>query len=282
MTMRGAGGLLLIVAAAGLVAASCGGAPTVLPSTTATTVATSATTTTAPTTSRPTTTGQSTTSTSTTGASSSGDESTTSLPPGATAGLDDYDGDGEPDPTCGTQDFGGDLVLRIPCEIGTSNEPPNGTTLVKDSLFRMPGSTDIDLSGISGSLILARDVAGKKVVLVTFNSDGLFETGSAEIAATGTFDNTVTLINSMWPGSAVQVRGHTDATGSAAGNQSLSEERATAGKDYLTSHGLKASEVTAVGFGSSRPLAEETNPDGSANEEGQLFNRRVEIVLRVP
>ena len=40
--------------------------------------------------------------------------------------------------------------------------------------------------------------------------------------------------------------------------------------------------MTTIGFGSSRPLAEETNTDGSVSEEGRKFNRRVELVLRLP
>ena len=208
------------------------------------------------------------------------EESPTSLPPGATAGLDDYDGDGTPDPTCGTQDFGAGLVLRIPCEIRSANEPAEGTTLVKDSLFRLPGSTDIDLTGISGSLVLARDAGGAKVVIVVFNSDNLFETGSAEIGSTDTVDGTIRLLNARYPRSTVQVRGHTDSTGSASANQALSESRAATVRDYLKAHGLNATQVTSVGLGSSQPLTEERNPDGSDNPEGRRFNRRVEIVVR--
>jgi outer membrane protein OmpA-like peptidoglycan-associated protein len=208
------------------------------------------------------------------------DSSTTTLPPGAVAGLDDYDGDGQTDPTCGTQDFGAGLVLRIPCTIRSANGPEEGTTLVEGSLFRLPGSTDVDLQGISGSLVLARDAAGAKVVIVVFNSDNLFETGSAAIGSVDTLDATIRVINTRYARSAIQVRGHTDATGSAGANQSLSEQRAATVKDYLTSHRINAAEVTSVGLGSSRPLTEERKPDGSDSPEGRRFNRRVEIVLR--
>jgi outer membrane protein OmpA-like peptidoglycan-associated protein len=208
------------------------------------------------------------------------DSSTTTLPPGAVAGLDDYDGDGELDPTCGTQDFGAGLVLRIPCRISTASDPEEGTTLVEGSLFRLPGSTDIDLTGISGSLVLARDASGAKVVIVVFNTDGLFETGSAVIGSADTLDATIRLINARYPRSTIQVRGHTDSTGSAGANQSLSEQRAATVKDYLKSHGINAAEVTSVGLGSSQPLTQERKPDGSDSPEGRRFNRRVEIVVR--
>ncbi|MEA2686025.1 MAG: OmpA-OmpF porin, family [Actinomycetota bacterium] len=210
------------------------------------------------------------------------DEPTTTLPAGAVAGLDDYDGDGVLDPTCRTQDFGAGLVLRIPCAINTSNSPEDGTRLVEGSLYRLPGSTDIDLTGISGSLVLARDTAGAKVVIVVFNTDGLFETGSAVVGSTDTLDGTIRLINTLYAGSSLQVRGHTDATGSPSANQSLSEERAGAVRDYLTAHDVNATTVTAVGLASTQPLTEEREPGGSPSDLGMRFNRRVEIVIRPP
>jgi outer membrane protein OmpA-like peptidoglycan-associated protein len=204
-----------------------------------------------------------------------------SLPPGAQPGVDDYDGDGTPDPTCETQDFGGGLVLRVPCQIGNANGPEDGTRLVNRSLYRLP-SYNTDLTGISGSLVTARDTAGKKVVIVVFNSDNLFETGSDQVTEANTLDATIRLINGQFSGAAVQVRGHTDGTGTASANQALSERRAATVQKYLTGHGVKASGVTAIGFGSSRPLVEETNADGSASTAGRAFNRRVELVLRLP
>jgi len=206
----------------------------------------------------------------------------TTLPPGAVAGLDDYDGDGQLDPTCGTQDFGAGLVLRIPCAISTANAPEEGTVLVDRSLFRLPGSTDVDLQGISGSLVLARDAAGAKVVIVVFNTDALFDTGNATIGSTDTLDGTIRLINARYPSSSIQVRGHTDSTGSAGDNQALSERRAAAVGDYLRGHGVSAADVTSVGLGSTQPLAEERASDGSVSSEGRRFNRRVEVVLHVP
>ncbi len=206
----------------------------------------------------------------------------TMLPAGAEAGLDDYDGDGQPDPTCGSQDFGAGLALRIPCLISTPNEPEDGSELVEGSLYRLPGSTDIDLDGISGSLLLARDVSGRRVRLVVFNSDNLFATGSDEIGSTDTMDNTISLINRLYPGAAIQVRGHTDSTGAPDANQALSETRAANVRGYLLAHGVVASGVTAVGLGEDHPLARDAEDDGSVDEDGQRFNRRVEVVLRLP
>jgi hypothetical protein len=199
----------------------------------------------------------------------------TSLPPGAQPGLDDLNGDGQPDPTCSTQDFGAGLVLRIPCEIPNPNGPPDGTTLVKDSLFRLP-SYEANLDGISGSLVTARNVAGAKVVIMIFNSDNLFATGADTLDPSHTLDAVIALLNAKFASEPIQVRGHTDATGNASANQTLSERRAETVRAYLTGHGVKAPAVTTVGLGSTRPLAEETS------EPGRAFNRRVELAVTIP
>ncbi len=72
---------------------------------------------------------------------------------------------------------------------------------------------------------------------------------------------------------AVVVGGHTDDTGNAAGNQSLSQERAQAVVDYLAGKGLDAARFTAVGYGSARPVAD------NSTAAGQAQNRRVEFTL---
>ena len=65
--------------------------------------------------------------------------------------------------------------------------------------------------------------------------------------------------------------GHTDSVGSDAYNQKLSEKRAQAVKDYLTSKGTDASRVYVEGKGEKQPVADNKSADGRAK------NRRVEI-----
>ncbi|WP_256789321.1 OmpA family protein [Frankia sp. AvcI1] len=213
----------------------------------------------------------------------SADPSASALPPGAQPGLHDVTGDGTPDPTCGTQDFGAGLVLRLPCGDFSqyAHTPEDGTRLVANSLYRLPGPDDVDLTGISGENLAATDAAGRETFILIFNSDALFDTGSFAIGSTDTLDATIRLINSHYAGGDIQVRGHTDATGSAASNQTLSERRADTVRRYLVDHGTRAASVTSVGLGSTHPLAEEANPDGSPDPEGQRFNRRVELVVRL-
>lgn len=70
----------------------------------------------------------------------------------------------------------------------------------------------------------------------------------------------------------VEISGHTDNVGTNAYNKTLSQKRAEAVRNYLTKKGIDSGRVTAVGYGSSKPLA--SNDDES---EGRALNRRVEF-----
>jgi outer membrane protein OmpA-like peptidoglycan-associated protein len=69
----------------------------------------------------------------------------------------------------------------------------------------------------------------------------------------------------------VQVEGHTDSTGSARLNTTLSQARAESVVAYLAAHGVERGRLEARGFGPSRPLA--TN----VTRTGREANRRVEF-----
>lgn len=69
----------------------------------------------------------------------------------------------------------------------------------------------------------------------------------------------------------VEVGGHTDATGSKAANQRLSLARAESVRQYLISKGVPAARITAKGYASTRPIAE------NSTVEGRAANRRVEL-----
>jgi len=81
-----------------------------------------------------------------------------------------------------------------------------------------------------------------------------------------------------YPELKVEVAGHTDSKGTDAYNQSLSERRASAVYDYLTSNGIDAGRLVGPnGYGESRPIAPNANDDGSDNPEGRARNRRTEL-----
>lgn len=79
----------------------------------------------------------------------------------------------------------------------------------------------------------------------------------------------------------VEVAGHTDSRGDAEYNQKLSERRAQAVYDYLVEKGLDSGRLIGpIGYGETRPLAPNQNPDGSDNPQGRSMNRRTELNIQ--
>ena len=79
-------------------------------------------------------------------------------------------------------------------------------------------------------------------------------------------------------GPKVQIQGRTDSVSDDASNQTLSEQRAKAVTDALTSDGVTAA-IESVGYGETRPVAPNESSDGSDNPAGRRLNRRVEVFV---
>ena len=78
-----------------------------------------------------------------------------------------------------------------------------------------------------------------------------------------------------FPGTTAAIEGHTDNVGTAAYNERLSKNRADSVRQYLINNfGIKASRLTATGYGLTKPIA------SNNTEEGRHKNRRVEAVLQ--
>jgi OOP family OmpA-OmpF porin len=78
----------------------------------------------------------------------------------------------------------------------------------------------------------------------------------------------------MYPNAKVTIEGHTDAYGTDEANQALSQERADAVAQYLLANStLSPDNVAAVGFGESRPIA------NNETKEGREKNRRIDVVI---
>ena len=72
----------------------------------------------------------------------------------------------------------------------------------------------------------------------------------------------------------LEIGGYTDATGTATANKKLSQKRAEKVMEYLISKGVNKDRLTAVGYGATNFIADNTT------EEGRQENRRVEIVQK--
>lgn len=102
----------------------------------------------------------------------------------------------------------------------------------------------------------------------------LFKTDSFKIDPTSFSyldDLAVNLQNS--PSANLKIEGHTDNTGSAEYNQTLSENRANEVKKYLVNKNISSNRIIAKGFGETRPIT--TND----TKEGRSTNRRVEFII---
>ena len=127
---------------------------------------------------------------------------------------------------------------------------------------------------------LQRDLAGAKVervgegIKITFDSGILFPTNSATLSAAArtNIDNLSQTLK-KYKDTNILIEGHTDATGSEAYNQSLSERRAYSVHNYTTSHGVLADRITTQGYGESQPVA------SNSSVSGKQANRRVEVAV---
>lgn len=110
--------------------------------------------------------------------------------------------------------------------------------------------------------------------LIISMSDVLFNTGQYSLSS-GAREKLakVSGILLSYPGLAIAVGGYTDNVGSDAMNQTLSENRAGAVRDYLVQQGVTNAAVTAIGYGNSEPVA--SNNDAGGRQQ----NRRVELVV---
>jgi len=75
------------------------------------------------------------------------------------------------------------------------------------------------------------------------------------------------------PNVAIELRGHTDNVGNPQKNQTLSERRVAAVKNYLTQRGIEEERIKTAAFGGSMPIAD------NSTEAGRQKNRRVEMKI---
>jgi outer membrane protein OmpA-like peptidoglycan-associated protein len=127
---------------------------------------------------------------------------------------------------------------------------------------------------------LAAQLEGAKVervgegLLVTFDSGLLFDFDS-DVVKGAARENLTELARSLRenPNSDLLIVGHTDAQGSDAYNQGLSQRRASAAARYMTTQGLASDRVRTTGLGESEPV--QTND----SDWGRAQNRRVEVAI---
>lgn len=141
--------------------------------------------------------------------------------------------------------------------------------LIGQNLDRQARELRRDLGGNIGVVNTGNEI------VVTMPQDILFATDSATVRADLRRDlQTVAGSLRSYPDTTVIVTGHTDNTGSAAHNQTLSERRADAVAAELIAAGVQGRRIVTRGAGFTQPVASNDTAAGRAQ------NRRVEIVIR--
>ncbi len=150
-----------------------------------------------------------------------------------------------------------------------------------NNLTGKANNVTIDVNGYEGSFIKnVRIAAGGIDIYKEATTDSkivthgiLFDVDKATIKpeSMGTI-NTIYDVLKKNPSLKYEIDGHTDNTGNSPHNLQLSQQRADAVKAQFVSMGIDASRLTTKGFGDTKPISDNTSPEGKAN------NRRVEFV----
>lgn len=134
-------------------------------------------------------------------------------------------------------------------------------------------------AGAEEEMVMVEEVMVEEPVMpepvaeaVRVELDVKFDFDKAQVKE-GSFADIKNLADFMaqYPQTTTVVEGHTDSVGTDAYNQGLSERRANAVRDVLVNqYGLSGERVNSVGYGETRPVAD------NATSEGRAINRRVE------
>lgn len=200
----------------------------------------------------------------------------------------DSDGDGvaDADDKC-PNEKGNASAMGCPDTDGDGISDKEDKCPTKPGLKIYYGCPDTDGDGIDDSRDKCPNVAGtvanmgcpeitvedKKTLDVAMQAVQ-FQTGSAVLKSeSNQVLRQIADIMTRYPDFNMNISGHTDNTGSAVANQSLSERRAKACYEFLSKQGISTSRMSFTGYGESRPIS------SNENEKGRTLNRRVEFNL---
>ncbi len=117
------------------------------------------------------------------------------------------------------------------------------------------------------------EIEAKDMEVLTFATQAVeFETAKAVLLPISlTILDDIAKILKKYPEHSLSIDGHTDSIGNRGPNQVLSEKRAKACYDYLVARGIRANRMSYIGYGESRPIAD------NMYKAGRQKNRRVEF-----
>jgi len=180
------------------------------------------------------------------------------------------------------------LLLFVPCfaSAQTKYADPDSPAVQAAARAALPHAKIADIvgmtSGIQGVLRDLKAKVSEHEVKIELDADVLFDFDKYNLRPEAADSlHKVGEVAKSYGNSPVLIEGHTDSKGPSPYNRTLSENRAASVKNWLVQNAsVSASRITTRGLGETKPIAPNTNPNGTDNPAGRQKNRRVEITIR--
>lgn len=152
---------------------------------------------------------------------------------------------------------------------------PSGAVVEKRIRFLSMTQAEVSFTFGEGRSPMAKVLGLPRILVFDYGAGVTFDVNQAVLKPDflPLLERQATLLQQQFKGLDVHVCGHTDSTGRAERNLSLSLDRARAVADDLTRRGVTATQLKVQGFGSTYPVAPN---DTDAN---RTLNRRTEVIL---
>jgi outer membrane protein OmpA-like peptidoglycan-associated protein/WD40 repeat protein len=149
-------------------------------------------------------------------------------------------------------------------------------SLTAEKVGYLSTSENVDISTVTFADSIRKDIyltPLRNGAMIRMNCI-FFESAKAELLTTSKSElKRIAEMLNQHPDISLEIHGHTDSIGNDASNMLLSDNRATAVRNYLVERGIQTQRFTVKGFGESHPVAP------NSTEEGRQLNRRVELMI---
>ena len=176
-------------------------------------------------------------------------------------------------------------VWAAPAALAADYSNPDSPEVAAAARAALAHAKILDIVGVTlGIEAVLKDLGAKitdREIHIDLSADVLFDFDKYTLRpAANESLGKVAQVASNHPDAPLAIEGHTDGKGAHAYNMTLSDNRASAVKQWLVENGgVKASRITTKGWGETKPVAPNKKPDGSDDPEGRQKNRRVELTL---
>lgn len=162
----------------------------------------------------------------------------------------------------------------------TTDSSMNQTTVSAASDDNMWNNVDFNSATANYDEITDKDIdvrGNDKYAIYSLGENVLFNVDKSTISADGAakLKQVTASLNTRFKDDDIRIYGHADATGDAAHNRELSEQRATAVKDWMVQNASFGDDKISI-----HPLGESQPVATNATEEGRQQNRSVQIVVK--